>query len=491
MADQDESTSPQLTNKTSKPAGIIPKNAQTWLMLGVAALIMGVILFSGSSQPKSKAKPELPSRPYASDANQRKIEEYKREVDEDTRRLELQKERARAQAALAAAAGQNSDLNGDPGQSGYASGQASPAGYSSRYGSQQQSPEEMQRQAIENEKRKREYASLFASNVVLSFRKEQSGQGEKSAARTVPSTQDSSLDQTQNPVLTQLEERERALQERTAQAQQQADAAYGAALAAYSQQAKDNGILPDVALRQVGGGGYGYPPSQATAAPMNPNAMEEKHELAEKRAKQADDPQLQQAQGKKYHLFEGSVIEAVLTNRLDGAFAGPVNVMVTTNVYSHDHDHLLIPQGSRLLGEAQKVNAFGQNRLAVAFHRLIMPDGYSLSLDQFQGLNQIGETGLKDRVNHHYVQIFGTAIAIGLVAGIAQANTTYGYNGTGTDEMRQGFAQSLSGTSLQILNRFLNILPTVTIREGNRIKILLTDDLFLPAYDNHTIPSNL
>lgn len=490
MADQDESTNPQLTNKTSKPAGIIPKNAQTWVMVGVAALIMGVILFSGSSQPKTKAKPELPTRPYATEANQRKIEEYKRAVDEDTRRLELQKERERAQAALAAAAGQNSDLNGDPGQSGYASGRGYPPGYSSRYGSQQQSPEEMQRQAIENEKRKREYASLFASNVALSFRKE-SSQGEGSAARTTPSAQGSSSDQTQNPVLTQLEERERAIQERAMQAQQQAEAAYGAALAAYSQQAKSNGTTSDLALRQVAGGGYGYPSSQATAAPMNSSGIEGKNELGQKRAKQADDPQLQQAQGKKYRLFEGSVVEGVLTNRLDGAFSGPVNVMVTTNVYSHDHDHLLIPQGSRLLGEAQRVNAFGQNRLAVAFHRLIMPDGYSLSLDQFQGLNQIGETGLKDKVNHHYVQIFGTAIAIGLVAGIAQANTTYGYNSTGTDEMRQGFAQSLSGTSLQILNRFLNILPTVTIREGNRIKVLLTDDLFLPAYDNHTIPSNL
>ena len=488
MADQDESTNPQLTNKTSKPTGIIPKNAQTWVMVGVAALIMGVILFSGSSPPKTKTKPELPNRPYASDANQRKIEEYKREVDEDTRRLELQKQRERAQADLAAAAGQSSGLNGELGQTGYPSGQAYPPGYSARYGSQQQSPEEMQRQAIENEKRKREYASLFASNVALSFRKE-SSQGQGSAARIVPSAQGSSADQTQNPVLAQLEERERSLQERAAQAQQQAEAAYGAALAAYSQQARSNGTTPDLALRQVAGGGY--PSSQANAAPINSGGTEEKSELDKRRATQADDPQLQQAQGKKYRLFEGSVVEGVLTNRLDGAFSGPVNVMVTTNVYSHDRDHLVIPQGSRLLGEAQKVTAFGQNRLAVAFHRLIMPDGYSLSLDQFQGLNQIGETGLKDRVNHHYVQIFGTAIAIGLVAGIAQANTTYGYNSTGTDEMRQGFAQSLSGTSLQILNRFLNVLPTVTIREGNRIKVLLTDDLFLPAYGNHTIPSNL
>ena len=92
-------------------------------------------------------------------------------------------------------------------------------------------------------------------------------------------------------------------------------------------------------------------------------------------------------------LFEGHVIETVLTNRINGAFAGPVNCMVTTDVYAHDNHTLLIPQGSRILGKVNSVVNGNQQRLFVAFHRIIMPDGYSVSLDQFSGLNQVGETG--------------------------------------------------------------------------------------------------
>ena len=103
--------------------------------------------------------------------------------------------------------------------------------------------------------------------------------------------------------------------------------------------------------------------------------------------------ELQRAEGKQYRLVEGTVLETVLTNRLDGSFSGPINCMVTTNIYSHDGQHVLVPQGTRVLGEVRKVQTFGDQRLAVFFHRLIMPDGFSASLDKFQGLNQIGETG--------------------------------------------------------------------------------------------------
>ena len=111
--------------------------------------------------------------------------------------------------------------------------------------------------------------------------------------------------------------------------------------------------------------------------------------------------------GKLYRFFEGTVLESVLTNRINGAFAGPIDTMLTTDVWSHDHQQLLIPQGTRCLGTVSAVNGTGQQRLFVAFHRCIMPDGYSLDLDKFPGLNQIGETGLRDLVNHHYFQIFG------------------------------------------------------------------------------------
>ncbi len=165
--------------------------------------------------------------------------------------------------------------------------------------------------------------------------------------------------------------------------------------------------------------------------------------------------------------------------------------MVTTPVYSHNGQHLLIPAGTRVLGEVHKIENFDQERLAVAFHRFIMPDGYALSLDQFRGLNQIGETGLKDLVNHHYLQIFGVSLAIGAIAGLAEANTNYGANASATDAYRQGVAGSLSQSSLHILDRYLNVLPTFTIREGQRVKVILADDLSLPAYENHEMPNDL
>jgi type IV secretion system protein VirB10 len=198
--------------------------------------------------------------------------------------------------------------------------------------------------------------------------------------------------------------------------------------------------------------------------------------------------------GKTYTIFEGTFLETVLVNRLDGDFNGPVICMTTNDIYSEDRQHLLIPAGSKLMGETKRVDAFGQRRLAVSFHRLIMPDGYSIDLDHFQGLNQIGETGLKDKVNNHYLQIFGASIAIGAIGGLAQLGTQANNAGVAepsTDAYRQGVATSLSQSSLHVLDRFLNILPTVTIREGHRVKIYLTEDLLVPDYTQHVMPSNI
>ena len=182
----------------------------------------------------------------------------------------------------------------------------------------------------------------------------------------------------------------------------------------------------------------------------------------------------------KYRLFEGSVIETVLTNRLDGTYTGPVNCLVSVPVYAADH--LVIPAGARVLGEARAVNAFGQSRLAVTFHRLLMPNGDSITLDGLQGLNQAGDLGLRDQVDRHYGQIFGVSLALGVITGFSQASTTVGPDATGAAVYRQGVASSVAQSSTRILDRFLNLLPTVTIREGHRIKVYLSGDLELPAY---------
>jgi type IV secretion system protein VirB10 len=145
-----------------------------------------------------------------------------------------------------------------------------------------------------------------------------------------------------------------------------------------------------------------------------------------------------------------------------------------------------------LLGETKKVDTFGQTRLAVVFHRILMPDGYSVSLDGFKGLNQIGDTGLRDQVNSHYLRIFGVSLAVGALGAVSEAGTGGALNATSGDLMRQGFAVSTAQSASQILDKFLNILPTVTIREGHRVKIYLSGDLALPDYNNHNMPpSNL
>jgi type IV secretion system protein VirB10 len=173
----------------------------------------------------------------------------------------------------------------------------------------------------------------------------------------------------------------------------------------------------------------------------------------------------------------------VLLNRLDGTFAGPVSCLVTTPVYSRDRQTILIPAGARVLGAASPVQSWGDSRLAVSFHRLLMPDGHSYNLDQFKGLDQIGETGLRDDINHHYLQIFGASIAIGALSGLAQYNTRSGIGvGSFGDEYRQTAGVSLANSSTRVLDRYLNVLPTITIREGYRIKVYLTNDLALPAY---------
>jgi type IV secretion system protein VirB10 len=179
-------------------------------------------------------------------------------------------------------------------------------------------------------------------------------------------------------------------------------------------------------------------------------------------------------------------------NRLDGDAAGPVKVLVSNPLYSHDHQHVIIPEGTVVLGEAKKIGATGfgqQRRMAVVFHRLIMPDGYSVDLDQFHGLDQIGEEGMKDKVNNHYFEIFGASIALGVIAGAGEIEEGGGAISTsGSQAFTTGTAASVSQSANTILDRFMQIPPTITIREGHRVKVYFTQDMLLPAYTNHAIP---
>ena len=415
---------PPAPSAPQKPPGALPKNAQTWAMIAVAVIMVLVIAFSsgGTSKPKPAS-----TAPAATDPSQQRIQEFKQRIEDGAQKLKAEQEQlAEAKKGLARA------VSGED---------AAPAASSPPEQNRPARPQTPQDQ-IEAERAKREYTSLFASNIALSYRKTDQGSPAATPAAKVSAAPPNAIAE--------------ALQ------------AYAAAAQA---------ALPH--------------PANPSAQPAPAAAEEKPHQTEAQNNRYRAPEELRQASGNQYRLFEGTLLETVLTNRLASYFSGPVNCMVTTDVYSHDRQHLLIPQGSRVLGEVKKVDSFGQERLAVFFHRIIMPDGYSLSLDQFKGLNQIGETGLRDQVNHHYLQTFGVALAIGAVAGFSSASANYGATQTGLDAYRQGTANSLSQSAMQILDKFLNVLPTFTIREGHRIKIYLAGDLLVPAYDNHKMPSDL
>lgn len=436
-------TIPGVENRAVKPAGILPRNMQAMVIAGISVIMVGAIAFSGNSATKTATKSPVPANATVTDPNQARIAEYRQRLDEQARRL------AAEQAQFQQTRQQFSAATGvQPG---------TPGGATAAYSGADSARND--ENSIENDRRRRAYLSLFASNVALSYRKD-------NQAMAPP--------QNQNP----------------------------------SGLAAPTTPLMNAAIPSPGGyfipfGASTNPDHGDRVSSAGHNASLQNGGEAEHTAEMHEDDSskknntpdrfadLNRAEGKPYRLFEGTVIETVLTNRLNGAFAGPVNCMVTTNVYSQDGQQLLIPQGSRALGEVKRVTTFGQERLAVIFHRLIMPDGYSVSLDQFKGLNQIGETGLRDQVNHHYTQIFGVSLAIGAIAGLAQADTRAGGFQSSSDAYRQGVASSLSQSSLRILDRYLNVLPTLTIREGHRVKVYLSDDLLLPAYNHHRMPGDL
>ena len=177
-------------------------------------------------------------------------------------------------------------------------------------------------------------------------------------------------------------------------------------------------------------------------------------------------------------IYEGSFLEGALITQLSGDFPGPALAQVSVPFYSSDRQRVLIPRGTRAIGTAQAVTDRDQTRLAVGFHRLVFPDGRWVSL-KFEGLNQVGTTELKDKVNRHYLQMFAAASAVGILSGLTlQGSNPYA---GGLQGFRAGAGQGFGQGAAQIMQRFLNRLPTITIRAGHRLRIWFTADVLIPA----------
>ena len=399
-----QTPSAQLSDKRPRPEGVVPKQAQGYVMAGLAVLILMAVMFSKNhAKPATKTADSSPLA-VSTDMNQRKIQELEQDLSADQRQSQQQARNESTTAPVATA----STINPATGQP---VGAAAPA-------MQLPPPTESARDQVADAEKAMAFRARFASNLVT---------------------------------------------------------------------ADDGTARPSV--ESLGAGED--TPAPSSSLPPTPPTQVAPAVAAAAGTKRAPEVNVNSAHGQPYVVFEGTSIDTVLVNRLDGEFAGPLKVMVTNPIYSQDRQHLLIPEGTFILGDVQKVGGLGQKRLAVTFHRLLMPDGYSVDLDQFHGLDQAGATGLKDKVNNHYVEIFGASIALGIISGAAEAtNANQGYNETGSEAYKQGIASSLAQSGSTVLDRFINIPPTITIREGHRIKVYITQDMLLPAYESHSMPSS-
>lgn len=185
--------------------------------------------------------------------------------------------------------------------------------------------------------------------------------------------------------------------------------------------------------------------------------------------------------GSPYVLQAGSVIEAALITGLRSDLPGQISAQVTANVYdSPSGRFLLIPQGARLIGEYDSRVAVGQRRLLLAWTRLILPDGRSVVLERQPGTDEAGYAGLEDRVDNHWGRLFlaaglATILNIGAELGRDNENDI-------ARAIRDGTQDTVGRAGEEMVRRQLQIAPTLTIRPGFPVRVMVTRDLILEPY---------
>jgi type IV secretion system protein VirB10 len=193
-------------------------------------------------------------------------------------------------------------------------------------------------------------------------------------------------------------------------------------------------------------------------------------------------PDRLEAKASPYVVQAGTVIPAALITGIRSDLPGQITAQVTEAVYdSPTGQFLLIPQGAKLIGQYDSSVAFGQSRVLLVWTRVIMPDGNSIVLERQPGADTQGYAGLEDEVDNHWGMLFKAAVLSTLLSVGAEAGTSQDENNL-VQAIRSGASNSISQTGSQIVQRQLNIQPTLTIRPGFPVRVIVTRDLVLAPY---------
>lgn len=182
-----------------------------------------------------------------------------------------------------------------------------------------------------------------------------------------------------------------------------------------------------------------------------------------------------------YELRAGFVVPATLISGINSDLPGQIMAQVSQNVFdTATGRHLLIPQGSRLVGSYSSDVAYGQSRVLVAWQRIVFPDGKAMDIGAMPGSDGAGYAGFKDRVNNHYFRLFASAFLMsGVTAGItlSQDNDSNGDRQRASDALSEALGQQLGQVTAQLIAKNMNIAPTIEIRPGYRFNVIVTKDM--------------
>jgi type IV secretion system protein VirB10 len=185
----------------------------------------------------------------------------------------------------------------------------------------------------------------------------------------------------------------------------------------------------------------------------------------------------------EYTIFQGSIIPAVLISKINSDLPGQIIAQTTQDVYDGVRgQHLIIPKGSKIYGVYNNDINAGQGKIMVAFQRIVMPGGRSITLPGLPGMDSIGQSGMSGDVNNHYFQLYGGSA---LVAAISAIVDHYGKNNTNVapegpsvgSQVTSASGQVLVDVSRNMLQRNNNVRPTITINHGEKFNILVNRDI--------------
>ncbi|WP_110958428.1 TrbI/VirB10 family protein [Acidovorax sp. ST3] len=243
----------------------------------------------------------------------------------------------------------------------------------------------------------------------------------------------------------------------------------------------------------VGTGNQGFDPmagASVQAAPADSTAMQNRQDAKEAFLAKAGEggtrnPSSLQIPTSPYQVMAGTVIPAALVTGINSDLPGQVIANVTEAVYdTATGRHLLIPQGSRLMGRYDSQVAFGQRRVLLVWTRLILPDTSSVALDRLPGIDPAGYAGLEDGVDWHWDRILGGAVLstlLGVGAELAAPESRTDGNRV-VIAAREGAQDAVNQVGQEITKRNMSIQPTLTIRPGFPVRVMVSKDLVLRPY---------